>query len=137
MPHPRRNLLLLCLLLMLPFTRAVAQFKFQARFITSADGLSNNTVRHTFQDRTGYEVTRRLKDNFPTSHIPIILLTALNTPEHHYQGIEAGADAYITKPFSVRLLLIRIVRLLEQRDKLNIFHRTTDFRNSASTMLRL
>ena len=55
---------------------------------------------------------------FATSHIPIILLTALNSPEKHLEGIESGADAYIAKPFSIKLLLARVFRLIEQRDKL-------------------
>lgn len=67
---------------------------------------------------TGFEVTKKLKSDFATSHIPIILLTALNSPEKHLEGIEAGADAYIAKPFSIKLLLARVFRLIEQRDKL-------------------
>lgn len=67
---------------------------------------------------TGTELTHRLKSDFKTSHIPVILLTALNTDEQHVKGFESGADAYITKPFSVRLLLTRIFKLIEQRDKL-------------------
>lgn len=66
----------------------------------------------------GFEVTRRLKTEFETSHIPIILLTALSSTEKHLEGIEAGADAYIVKPFSVKLLLARIFGLVEQRDRL-------------------
>ena len=53
-----------------------------------------------------------------TSHIPIILLTALNIEEKYQEGIESGADAYITKPFNVSLLLARIFKLIELRDKL-------------------
>lgn len=67
---------------------------------------------------TGFEVTKKLKADFSTSHIPIILLTALNSPEKHLEGIEAGADAYIAKPFSIKLLLARAFRLIEQREKL-------------------
>ena len=67
---------------------------------------------------SGFEVTRRLKNNFETSHIPVILLTALSTDEKHVEGIDCGADAYITKPFSLKLLLVRAFRLIEQRDKL-------------------
>ena len=69
---------------------------------------------------TGFEVTKKLKSDFATSHIPIILLTALNSPEKHLEGIEAGADAYIAKPFSIKLLLARVFRLIEQRDKLRV-----------------
>lgn len=67
---------------------------------------------------TGFEVTKKLKAEFATSHIPVILLTALNTQERHIEGIEAGADAYIAKPFSTRMLLARAFQLIEQRDSL-------------------
>lgn len=67
---------------------------------------------------SGFELTRRLKNDFETSHIPIILLTALDANESHLKGIDSGADAYITKPFSMHLLLARAFRLIEQRDKL-------------------
>ena len=67
---------------------------------------------------TGFEVTRKLKNDFDTSHIPIILLTALNSQEKHLEGVEAGADAYITKPFSSSLLRARVFKLIEQRDRL-------------------
>ena len=67
---------------------------------------------------SGFEVTGKLKNDFNTSHIPIILLTALNAPESHLEGVESGADAYITKPFSTKLLLARVFKLIEQRDKL-------------------
>lgn len=67
---------------------------------------------------SGFEVTGKLKSDFNTSHIPIILLTALNAPESHLEGVESGADAYITKPFSTKLLLARVFKLIEQRDKL-------------------
>lgn len=67
---------------------------------------------------SGFEVTKRLKSDFSTSHIPIILLTALSAPENHLQGVECGADAYITKPFSMKLLLASVSKLMEQREKL-------------------
>ena len=66
----------------------------------------------------GYTVTRKLKSDFNTSHIPVILLTAMSSTENQIEGSEAGADAYITKPFSIKLLLTRIFKLIEQREKL-------------------
>ena len=66
----------------------------------------------------GYEVTRKLKNEFSTSHIPIILLTAMGTTENKLEGVESGADAYVTKPFSLKLLLARMVQLIDQREKL-------------------
>ena len=66
----------------------------------------------------GYEVTKRLKTDFETSHIPVIMLTAFSSDEHQLQGIQAGADAYITKPFSMKRLMTQIVKLIEQREKM-------------------
>lgn len=66
----------------------------------------------------GFEFTKRLKANFNISHIPVILLTAYSSEEHQLKGIRVGADSYITKPFSVKYLLMRIVKLIEQREKL-------------------
>ena len=66
----------------------------------------------------GMEVTRQLKENFDTSHVPVILLTALADDEHRLEGIEACADAYVTKPFSIKYLKTRVERLIAQREKL-------------------
>lgn len=67
---------------------------------------------------SGFEVVKRLKNNFATSHIPVILVTALSTPEKQLEGVESGADTYITKPFSLKFLLANIQKLLLQRQKL-------------------
>lgn len=69
-------------------------------------------------EMNGFEVTRTIKADFETSHIPIILLTAFSSPEHQLEGIDAGADAYIIKPFSILYLIARIRKLIEQRQKL-------------------
>ncbi|WP_071145170.1 hybrid sensor histidine kinase/response regulator transcription factor [Bacteroides ihuae] len=66
----------------------------------------------------GFEVTRRLKNEFHTCHIPIVLLTAHSSVEHQLEGIESGADAYITKPFSLKYLVKRVTKLIEQREQL-------------------
>ena len=66
----------------------------------------------------GYEVVSRLKSKFDTCHIPIILLTALGAEENQLKGITTGADAYITKPFSPRLLLARVIQLIDQRNRI-------------------
>ncbi len=66
----------------------------------------------------GFEVTRRLKDNFQTCHIPIILLTAHSSNEHQLEGIQSGADAYIMKPFSLKYLVTKVFKLIEQREQL-------------------
>lgn len=66
----------------------------------------------------GFEVTRRLKDDFQTCHIPIIMLTAHSSIEHQLEGIQSGADAYIMKPFSLKYLVARVFKLIEQREQL-------------------
>ncbi|GAO28399.1 hybrid sensor histidine kinase/response regulator transcription factor [Geofilum rubicundum] len=67
-------------------------------------------------EMNGYEVTKHLKSGMATCHIPIILLTAYTAEEFQFKGFDAGADAYITKPFSLDLLKLRITKLLEQRE---------------------
>ncbi len=66
----------------------------------------------------GFEITRRIRNEFQTCHIPVVLLTALSSGEHQLQGVDAGADAYIAKPFSTRFLLTNIIRIIEQREKI-------------------
>lgn len=66
----------------------------------------------------GIELTRILKNEFNTSHIPIVLLTAKSLDEHKIEGIETGADDYITKPFNKVYLEKRIQNILKQRKHL-------------------
>lgn len=67
---------------------------------------------------SGLELCSQLKTDIRTSHIPIILLTAKTTLEDKSEGYAAGADSYITKPFSATLLKSRVSNLLESRRKL-------------------
>lgn len=63
----------------------------------------------------GIEFTKKLKLNTNTSHIPIIILTAVTSVKNKMEGFETGADAYITKPFNEALLKTRINNLLNSR----------------------
>lgn len=66
----------------------------------------------------GKEFCRKVKRDERTSHIPIIILTALSSPENQKAGIDAGADDYVTKPFDVSLLKARIDNILSIRKSL-------------------
>jgi signal transduction histidine kinase/ligand-binding sensor domain-containing protein/CheY-like chemotaxis protein len=66
----------------------------------------------------GYELCKNIKSNELTSHIPVILLTAKTSEEHQIQGLEYGADDYITKPFNLNILKLRIRNILEVRAQL-------------------
>jgi DNA-binding response OmpR family regulator len=63
----------------------------------------------------GEELCHELKTGTETSHIPVIMLTAKSSVESQIQGLETGADDYITKPLIIELLLIRMKNLLETR----------------------
>ncbi|RVT71765.1 hybrid sensor histidine kinase/response regulator [Flavobacterium sufflavum] len=70
----------------------------------------------------GVDLLKKIRNNIETSHVPVILLTAKTTIESKLEGLSYGADDYITKPFSVSYLKVRITNLLEQRKRLqNIF----------------
>lgn len=67
---------------------------------------------------TGDELCRRIKGAVETSHIPVILLTAMGEKESIILGLEAGADDYIVKPFDMAVLRARIRNLFKQRSQL-------------------
>lgn len=65
--------------------------------------------------KNGFEVTEAIRFNLATSHVPLILLTARASLESRLQGLERGADVYLTKPFSPQELALRIKKLIELR----------------------
>lgn len=64
----------------------------------------------------GIELCRKIKTDVRTSHIPVILLTARTALSIKYEGLETGADEYITKPFKTHYLLLKVKNLIAQRD---------------------
>jgi signal transduction histidine kinase/ligand-binding sensor domain-containing protein/DNA-binding response OmpR family regulator len=66
----------------------------------------------------GTEMCKRLKQDVRTSHIPVIMLTAKDTHSDQQEGYDAGADSYLTKPFSFSMLRSRMANLLAARKRL-------------------
>ena len=74
----------------------------------------------------GLAFCRQLKTDKAISHIPVILLTARSLDEQRAEGYEHGADAYLSKPFSLRLLFSRIDNLIQSRKKLSKLFSNSD-----------
>jgi signal transduction histidine kinase/AraC-like DNA-binding protein/ligand-binding sensor domain-containing protein len=68
----------------------------------------------------GFAVTKAIRSHFSTSHISIVLLTAKSSLESRLEGIQRGADAFLTKPFSQQELVLRVEQLIEMRSILQL-----------------
>ena len=80
----------------------------------------------------GLEMVRQLRSNELTNHIPIIVITARSTHDDLKEGLVAGADAYLNKPFDADELRIRIEKLLQQRQLLRDKFTQMSLTNDAS-----
>ena len=83
----------------------------------------------------GFELCKNIKQDIHTSHIPVILLTALSETVNQIDGLETGADAYITKPFENKLLKAQISNLLESRKRLQKSFRESEEKWAGDTSL--
>ena len=81
----------------------------------------------------GYELTRRIKQDEDTSHLPIILLTAKIQNEDQQEALTAGADDYITKPFSIKNLTLHIDNIVENRERVRRVTQTAEAQQEEST----
>lgn len=68
----------------------------------------------------GLELCKRVKNNFDTSHIPVVLLTAKSFDYQVVDGAKSGADIYLTKPFNGEILIANIDNLIKNREKLRL-----------------
>lgn len=66
----------------------------------------------------GFQLCRDIKGNIATSHIPVVLLTALTDDGQMVHGIAEGADEYIRKPFNINYVKVKLIRILEERRQL-------------------
>ena len=73
----------------------------------------------------GIQFCKKVKQNIITCHIPVVLLTAKSETIHHVKGLEAGADDYVTKPFSVSLLEAKMLNILRSRRRLKEHYSST------------
>src|SRR3989337_379499 len=69
------------------------------------------------QDMDGFEVCRILRTNTRTSHVPIIFLTQKDERSDKLQGLELGADDYVTKPFDIEELQLRVQRAIQRAEQ--------------------
>ncbi|MDE3742660.1 substrate-binding domain-containing protein [Maribacter polysaccharolyticus] len=72
--------------------------------------------------KNGFEICEILKNDLRTSHIPVIILTALGNKESFIKGLQSGADLYLTKPFNYSILTQSIKSLLYNREKLRYYY---------------
>ena len=99
------------------------------KVITASNGLQGlELAREIFPDIIisdivmpgidGIELCKNIKNDIQTSHIPVILLTAVSETEKHIKGLDTGADAYIIKPFDNNLLKAQIANLIKAKERL-------------------
>lgn len=85
----------------------------------------------------GMELYRKIKTDIRYSHIPVILLTARTADEHELSGLKEGADDYITKPFNLEILLLRIQKILKWTKNNHEKFKTIDISPSEITVSSL
>lgn len=72
--------------------------------------------------KNGITLCKEIKENFLTSHIPVIMLTAKGSEENRIEGMRVGADAYLNKPVSKELLLLSVANLIKHKEQLRKFY---------------
>ncbi|WP_228238366.1 substrate-binding domain-containing protein [Allomuricauda sp. M10] len=94
--------------------------------------------------QNGFEICDILKKDLRTSHVPVIMLTALSDKDSYLLGLNSGVDLYLTKPFSYSILMQSIKSLLYNREKLRMYYtnniykieQTTSFGNTEQEFVK-
>ncbi|HEY8955004.1 hybrid sensor histidine kinase/response regulator transcription factor [Chitinophaga sp.] len=94
--------------------------------VNGADGLATATAQLPdivisdvmMPEMDGLQLCQALKTDERTSHIPVVLLTAKSSQTDHVSGLETGADLYLTKPFSTKVLALNVRNLIASREKI-------------------
>lgn len=83
----------------------------------------------------GFDLCGELKSDERTSHIPVILLTAKDTQSDQISGLSKGADVYLTKPFSIKILQLNVRNILESKEKISSKYRRQFIFEPSHTLL--
>lgn len=83
----------------------------------------------------GLEMCRSIKADMATSHIPVVMLTAKSQEEQVAEGFRAGADSYLTKPFSSKVLLARIENIMLTKRRLQAFYAEQSVRGNGGMVV--
>lgn len=113
--------------LLSPYYHVICRFDAESAYKTMGEEEPDLVLSDVaMPGETGYELCRRVKDDMQLCHIPVILLTAMATVENQVEGLDTGADAYVTKPFEPTYLLALIKSQLKNREKVrSLLNRST------------
>lgn len=113
--------------LLSPFYKIVYRFDADSAFKAMSEEAPDLVLSDVVMPgRTGYDLCRQIKEDLQLCHIPVILVTAKATVENQVEGLDTGADAYVTKPFEPNYLLALIKSQLKNREKVrNLLSRYT------------
>ncbi len=103
--------------LLSPYYNVLSRFDADSAYVLMKEEAPDIIVSDVVMpNKTGYELCRQIKANIQLSHIPVILLTAKATVNDQVEGLDCGADAYVTKPFEPQYLLALIASQLKNRE---------------------
>ena len=117
--------------LLLPYFDVISRFDAESAYqIIKEEAIDIVISDVVMSGQTGYDLCRQIKENIQISHVPVILLTAKATVDDKVEGLDNGADAYVTKPFEPQYLLALVQSQLKNREKIkDILSQATDVEN--------